>query len=86
MGSDFGIDILHIEVEAIVVAVLVDRKDLKILFVVGRTFKDLPALVAAGDDMVEGAFKFYAGFAEHGRILAGKRGQCQFQSLGPHMP
>ena len=39
----------------------------EVLLVVGRIFEDLLLLVAAGDDVIEGACVFYAGLSRHGQ-------------------
>ena len=53
------------------IAVLVDGEHLKIFLIIGGRFEDLLSLVAAGNDMVEGAFEFYPRLPWHSRTMVG---------------
>jgi hypothetical protein len=73
----------HVGIKCVVMAVFIYGEVLLIFFVIRGVPEYLLPLISTGDDVVEGAFVFYAELSRHcGEASRGKRGcQCQFRSL-----
>jgi hypothetical protein len=64
---------------------LVSREDLEKLLIVGEVFEYLLTLIAAGDDVIEGAVVFDAGLSGHAEKIA-DAGDCVNMSISKSDP